>query len=95
MKELVLRRPHGERWSLEGLVEQLRYYCVGAVVTREEHARLNNEPTFINPWRRYASAGIEIVEHAGLPYPHRDLLTDAKVLTTQEGYTGLPPTGLV
>lgn len=92
IRDLLFSLPPEGR-SEQRLLGQLRLCCVGAVITRDEHSRLRDVPTFKNPWLRYAPANIEIAEHAGLPDIHRALLTTAGVLTQQARFCGLPPGG--
>ena len=62
----------------------LEHYCIGCVVTREEHGRLNcEEGDQINPWRRYARAGVRLINNPEWPDQHRRWIHEAMVETRQ------------
>jgi hypothetical protein len=70
-----------QKISYEDLFLDLKSKGIGAVVTKEEHSRLDDKNVdFNNVWKRYKDAGIKIVNHNFLDEETKQQLRDCGIL---------------
>jgi len=63
--------------ALRNLLEQ---YCIGCVVTAEEHSQLARRGDPTNPWRRYQRAGVLLVDNPDWPHQHRQWIEELGIV---------------